>query len=63
MRNGLTLTVPGAAMPRPLVEELMKLERRCCPFLTFEAQPIGEDVVLQITGGVDAQAFLRAQFG
>jgi len=63
LSNGLTITIPGTAMPRPLVEELMGLERRCCPFLTFETQPRGEDVVLQITGGADAQEFLRAQFG
>jgi len=63
LSNGLAITVPGTAMPRALVEELMTLERRCCPFLTFEAQPSGEDVVLTIVGGADAQAFLRAQFG
>ncbi len=63
LSNGLAMTVPGMAMPRALVEELMALERRCCPFLTFAAQPSGEDVVLEITGGADAQSFLRAQFG
>jgi hypothetical protein len=61
--NGLALTVPGLAMPRAQVEELMALERRCCPFLTFAAQTAGDDVVLEITGGADAQAFLRAQWG
>ena len=31
--------------------------------VTFDAQPSGEDLVLAITGGADAQAFLRAQVG
>lgn len=61
--NGLAMTVPGIAMPRAVVEELLALERRCCPFLTFETQPTGEDLVLEITGGANAQAFLSAEFG
>jgi 2-hydroxychromene-2-carboxylate isomerase len=60
--RGIALIVSGAAVPPAHVEELMALERRCCPFLTFAAQRSGDDVVLQITGGPEAQAFVRAQF-
>lgn len=60
--NGLALRVSAQAMPRVEVEELMALERRCCPFLSFEARDSGADVIIEITGCPDAQAFLTAQF-
>jgi hypothetical protein len=60
--SGLALRVSAQAMPRVEVEELMALERRCCPFLRFDARDSGADVILEITGCPDAQAFLAAQF-
>jgi 2-hydroxychromene-2-carboxylate isomerase len=61
--DGLAVRVREQVMPLAEVEELMGYERRCCPFLRFAARASGGEVVLEITGGAEAQAFLAAEFG
>lgn len=44
--------------------ELVTLERRCCPFLTFELEWGGDaDPWLRVTGGPAAKEFVYATFG
>lgn len=45
------------------VAEFVELERRCCPFFTFEAgiEAGGGPVWLSLTGGVGVKEFLEAQ--
>jgi len=55
---------PGSVVAQR-VEELIALEKLCCPFLTFAT---GVDaatgrVVLEVSGGKGVKAFLAARFG
>ena len=47
------------------VEELIALERLCCPFLTLATRidPASGRLVLEMTGGAGVREFIVAQFG
>jgi hypothetical protein len=47
------------------VDELIALERVCCPFLTLASRVDGETgrLVLEMAGGPGVRAFIAAQFG
>jgi hypothetical protein len=47
------------------VEELIALERLCCPFMAFATRidPASGRLVLELTGGTGVRGFIVAQFG
>ena len=63
--DGFEYRYPGDGETLRLVFEWVGMERRCCPFLTFEVKAGGEDepIRLRIAGTGEAKAFLRAEFG
>ena len=58
-QDGLTLEVPPSA--RPVLTELIAVERACCPFLQFDLQVGGgaAPTRLTITGPVGTRRFLE----
>jgi hypothetical protein len=45
------------------LEELVTLERECCPFLAFELEKLLGEMVLTISGPESAAALLDEAFG
>lgn len=45
------------------VRDLVRAERECCPFLSFEVEPSGEEVRLAVTGPAEAAPILDALLG
>ena len=45
------------------VRDLVRAERECCPFLSFEVEPSGEEVRLAVTGPAEAVPILDALLG
>jgi hypothetical protein len=45
------------------LEELVALERQCCPFLVFELEKLPSEIVLTISGPESAAALLDEAFG
>ncbi len=60
--DGYDVVISSTAMPAVLLDELVRLESRCCSFLTFSihASPA---LTLRITGSQDAKRFLTSEFG
>jgi hypothetical protein len=60
---GFEYRFPGDSETLHLVNEWVRMERKCCPFLTFMVIASSEDkpVFLQLTGNEEAKAFLRSE--
>ena len=63
LADGYQVSLDPSAMQRNHVEELTRLEARCCAFLSFSLTADSESLSLRITGGSDAKRFLAREFG
>lgn len=63
LRNGYAFRLPSRAFMT--AAEWVSLERRCCPFFTFELELAadGGPVWLRVTGARGIKEFIRAEFG
>lgn len=62
--DGYALKLDGKAINLREVAEWISLERRCCPFLTFQLSPSGDkaDSVLKLSGPEGVKALLQTEF-
>lgn len=60
--NGYGLRLPAASLLT--AAEWVSLERRCCPFFTFELEQARDEgpLWLRITGAEGVKAFIRSEF-
>lgn len=65
IEGGLAFRFPASAAFARRVLEFVELERRCCPFLTFEIifEPEGRALWLALGGDARVEAFVRSEFG
>ena len=63
--EGLALRFPGGDPVLEELSELIRLERQCCPFLTFRLTvgPGGGPIWLELSGPSGTGAFLDAELG
>lgn len=63
LKNGYGFRLP--AMSLMSAAEWISLERRCCPFFTFEVEQARDQgpVWLRVTGSDGVKEFIRAEFG
>ena len=63
--NGYAFQLPDEAETLQMVWEFISLERLCCPFFgfTFEIEPEGRSVWLELTGREGIKPFIRAEIG
>lgn len=63
--HGFTATITESSRLAEDLEEWVKLEAKCCPFLSFQVTPRpGEgDRTVRITGPEGTKEFLRAHYG
>lgn len=61
IEKGFLYQFPGDSDTMRLLYEWISLERKCCPFLTFNTRATHENapIELQLTGNEEAKAFLR----
>ncbi len=64
LSDGFAFTLDGKAMDLPQVAEWISVERRCCPFLSFQLCASGDkaDWVLKLTGPEGVKALLELEF-
>lgn len=64
VRDGYTLNLNANAISLREVAEWITMERRCCPFLTFQLSASGRQVnwVLKLTGPEGVKALLKTEF-
>jgi hypothetical protein len=62
LSNGYGFRLPAASLMS--AAEWVSLERRCCPFFTFEIEQSRDEgaVWLRVTGSEGVKAFIRAEF-
>jgi hypothetical protein len=62
LKNGYAFRLPPTTLIN--VAEWVSLERRCCPFFTFEIAQTRDQgpVWLRVTGSEGVKAFLRVEF-
>ena len=62
--NGYAFRLDGKAVHLQDIGEWISMERRCCPFLTFELSASGDttDCVLKLTGPEGVRAVLQGDF-
>lgn len=62
LSNGYGFRLPAASLME--AAEWVSLERRCCPFFTFEIEQSRDEgaLWLRVTGSVGVKAFIRAEF-
>lgn len=62
---GYSLRLDGGRISPRELDELVRLERRCCPFLTLatRADPLAGGHVLDLTGAPGVKDFVAFQFG
>ncbi len=63
LANGYEIALDLEAVARETLDELLGLERRCCPFLEFEISDASQAVIVRITGTQDVKDFLKGEFG
>lgn len=61
--DGYHVSLDASAIRRQHVEELVRLEVRCCAFLRFSIVTGSDSLALRITGGSEAKSFLASEFG
>ncbi|MED3497185.1 hypothetical protein [Brevibacillus agri] len=61
LEKGVQYQFPEDQDTLRLVQEWVRLERKCCPFLTFTVIASSEEnpILLELTGNDEAKAFLR----
>ena len=62
LHDGYDVVISSTAMPAVSLDELIRLESRCCSFLTFSIQ-VNPALTLRITGNPEAKRFLAGEFG
>jgi hypothetical protein len=62
--NGYVFKLDGQVLSLPEVAEWISMERRCCPFLTFQLSASGNQSgwTLKLTGPTGVKALLQAEF-
>jgi hypothetical protein len=62
MSNGYSFRLPPGTLLT--VARWVALERKCCPFFTFQVELAGDEgpLWLRITGSDGIKAFIRAEF-
>jgi hypothetical protein len=62
--SGYTFVFEGSDQNVDALLEIVSLERKCCPFLTFRVDiaPEPGDLVLHLGGNAETQAFIRDTF-
>lgn len=62
--NGYAFKLDGKVINLPEVAEWISMERRCCPFLTFQLLASGDktDWLLELTGPEGVKALLQSEF-
>ena len=65
LETGFMLQIRNDRSTREIAEELIALERKCCPFLEFalQGEHSGDSISLSITGKDGVKEFLRQQLG
>jgi hypothetical protein len=65
IEGGLAFRFPATTAVAQRVLEFVEIERRCCPFLTFEIifEPEGRALWLALGGDERVEAFVRSEFG
>lgn len=63
--DGYEFQLDPVSLAARYVDELIALEKRCCPFLRIHASrdPAHHGVVLEVRGGHEIKAFVAAQYG
>jgi hypothetical protein len=63
IEKGYEYHFQGDSETLKLVNEWVRMERKCCPFLTFTVRTSNdnEPILLQMTGNEEAKAFLRTE--
>lgn len=61
--DGYAFRIDPASPSAERIEDLVALERRCCPFLEFEIRRDDEGPILVVRGDAAAKGFIASQFG
>lgn len=61
--DGYAFRIDPASPSAGRIDELVALERRCCPFLAFEIRRDDRGPVLVVRGDASAKGFIASQFG
>jgi hypothetical protein len=59
---GCALSLDTLRIDDSSLEEWIRLERRCCPFLNFRIRRSDEELLFEVTGATGVKEFLRAEF-